>query len=497
MKPVKKHTLSKSSFIRGLQCSKSLYLYKYFYGLRDKLSPETLSKFSRGHSVGLLAQQLFPDGINLKPFSHQQYANSAERTKENILNGANTIYEAAFSHNDVTVFLDILHFEDGHWHAYEVKSSAEVSETFIMDASLQYYVIENSGIDLASFEIIYLNKDYVRHEHLDIKKLFCFHDVLQDIKNNLQFIQTKVEEFKMLLSNKEVPGINIGKHCSYPYTCDFIGHCWKDIPKRNTIFSIPSFNDEEKFSLFNKGETLLEEISLTAELDEMQKIQINFCIRNEEYFNVEELREYFSVIKYPVLTSEMLSYRAAVPQRKNTRPYQPVPFLFHAALINEKGKEIKSYSLFQEDVSNRTVDFYKNITDVINETESIIVFNIDYFQKSIQTLASDGSLNQSQMEVIENKTKDLASVFYRNFYFNPLLSGNHDLQNIARGIFKMRISRNMISSYMIASDMYDTLQSETDMFHIVEIKEKLNEYAGFNLEVIRKLYSYLLSKTLV
>jgi hypothetical protein len=52
--------LSKSTFIRGLQCEKSLYLHKKRPFLRDRLSPEQLAKFSRGTNVGVYAQELFP-----------------------------------------------------------------------------------------------------------------------------------------------------------------------------------------------------------------------------------------------------------------------------------------------------------------------------------------------------------------------------------------------------------------------------------------------------
>ena len=52
--------LSKSTFIRGLQCEKSLFLYKHHYKLKDPISPSLQSIFDQGTSIGLLAQELFP-----------------------------------------------------------------------------------------------------------------------------------------------------------------------------------------------------------------------------------------------------------------------------------------------------------------------------------------------------------------------------------------------------------------------------------------------------
>jgi len=53
--------LSKSRYIRGTNCSKSLWLYKH---KRDeqKISEATMAVFARGTSVGELAQQYFPGG---------------------------------------------------------------------------------------------------------------------------------------------------------------------------------------------------------------------------------------------------------------------------------------------------------------------------------------------------------------------------------------------------------------------------------------------------
>lgn len=491
---MKQHSLSKSSFIRGVQCPKSLYLYKNFYSLRDRLSPETQSKFSRGHNVGLLAQQLFPDGINMKPFSPQQYARAVERTKELILKDTNTIYEAAFSFNDVTVYLDILNFENGSWKAYEVKSSIEVSEIYKMDASLQYYVISNSGIDLASFNIIYINKDYVRGENLDIKKYFLFRDVTEIAILNQSYVQTKVDEFKSLLADKKIPDIGIGTHCHDPYDCDFIGHCWKEIPKQKSVFSLPAFSMSEKFSFYNKGKLMLDDFSDTADCNEIQRIQIDSCIKDEEYIDKEKFENYFSKIKFPVLIAHLQSNRPAVPRRKNTRPYQPVPYLMHASRIDIEGSEIKSSMFFQEDTTRNSSEFYQSVLEIFEESATIVVFRRNHFIDSVYTMVNDGFIEMNTFEKLAERTIGLSDVFSSDFYFNPALSDSPDLHNISRSIFKIRISRKLISSDVVASDVYDSLQSETDMFHIVESKERLNEYAGFNLEAMKRMFLFLWKK---
>ena len=50
--------LYKSTFIRGLQCEKSLYLYKHHYKLKDPTPTSLKVVFDQGTNIGLLAQEL-------------------------------------------------------------------------------------------------------------------------------------------------------------------------------------------------------------------------------------------------------------------------------------------------------------------------------------------------------------------------------------------------------------------------------------------------------
>ena len=154
---MEKHILSKSTFIRGLQCEKSLYLYKHHYNLKDETPAQLQAIFNQGTNVGILAQELFPNGVDASPSSYFKMQESVFKTEEFIKKGESIIYEATFQYNGVLAALDILVKEDDGWKAYEVKSSTSVSETYINDAAIQYYTIVNSGIDLKDISIVYIN----------------------------------------------------------------------------------------------------------------------------------------------------------------------------------------------------------------------------------------------------------------------------------------------------------------------------------------------------
>ncbi|MGB1518469.1 MAG: hypothetical protein ACPG8K_05145 [Crocinitomicaceae bacterium] len=136
---MEKHILSKSTFIKGMQCTKALYYHKHNRELRDELTAAQEAIFAQGTSVGELACQLFPGGVDCSPESYYEFQKAVIKTREEIEKGTEIIYEAAFQFNGVLAALDILVKDKNGWKAYEVKSSTSVSYTYLLDASIQYY----------------------------------------------------------------------------------------------------------------------------------------------------------------------------------------------------------------------------------------------------------------------------------------------------------------------------------------------------------------------
>ena len=74
-------TLSKSQYIRGLQCHKSLWLYKNKPELREAPDSQSESNFNTGYQVGDLAKELFPNGVEIE-FDSNNFNAMIEKTKE-------------------------------------------------------------------------------------------------------------------------------------------------------------------------------------------------------------------------------------------------------------------------------------------------------------------------------------------------------------------------------------------------------------------------------
>ena len=225
------HILSKSTYIKGEQCEKALFLFRNRPFLRDKLSMEQRAKFKRGTDVGILAQQLFPGGINMTPGSPTQFSKKAAETLKNLTNPAiNVMYEAVFQYDDTLIMLDIIVRDGDKWRAIEVKSSLSISQTYMKDAALQYYVLKGCEVPLSDIQLMYINADYVKNGDLDLSQLFVFQSVKDYAEQYQEVIAKNIAHFKDIIKQPHSPKIPIGDQCDTPYRCEFHGHCWKDVP---------------------------------------------------------------------------------------------------------------------------------------------------------------------------------------------------------------------------------------------------------------------------
>lgn len=80
-----RHILSKSTFVKGCQCEKALYLSKFHRGLRQETSVQQQAIFDQGTSIGELAQKLFPGGVDASPETPYEYQKSVGRTQQLIM----------------------------------------------------------------------------------------------------------------------------------------------------------------------------------------------------------------------------------------------------------------------------------------------------------------------------------------------------------------------------------------------------------------------------
>ena len=323
------HILSKSTYIKGLQCEKALYMQKKHPYLRDKLSIEQRAKFQRGTDVGVLAHDYFPNGIDMSPNSPSQFPKKVQETMENLVNPeVKVMYEAVFQYNDTLIMLDMLVRDGDRWLAVEVKSSLRLSDTYYNDAALQYYVLHGCKVPLSDFRLMYLNADYVKDGAIDVKQLFKLESVMEYVVERETFVAENVERLKAVVALPHSPLVNIGTQCNNPYPCDFQGHCWKLVPKNSFLFTT-AMDDEVLFQSYFNGVNTNAKMLQQVEPDSLEAHQIEALETNSYYVDYKTL---YSLAPQPkpksVAYLNLLLHRPAVPEIDGTKPYEEMILAF-------------------------------------------------------------------------------------------------------------------------------------------------------------------------
>ena len=226
------HLLSKSKYIRGLQCERALWLDVHEPRLA-RYTAEQMRRFDRGRDFEYAFKSRFPDGIDLSAELGRNVDLYPERTAELLdlwpCSAAKTVlFEAGFQYDDVLVLADVVcQREDGSLDIYEVKSGTALSETYRRDAALQHYVISHCRT-VHSFSIVYNGMDGENGANGQDGR-FVIVDLTLDLAAEGDRIAANIAEMKTIVRATAEPDTPTGQHCLTPYACPYQQHCQQGV----------------------------------------------------------------------------------------------------------------------------------------------------------------------------------------------------------------------------------------------------------------------------
>lgn len=482
------YQLSKSSFLKGLQCDKHLYLYKYNKELLDPLTEMQEAIFARGTDVGQLAQKLFPGGTDATPKSIKKFDESAKLTKELLRKNENVIYEATFIHDQVLAAADIVVNDNGELSIYEVKSSTSVNEVHINDAAVQYWIISNLGYKVKDISIVYINNKYVREGELDLDSLFNIESALDFVLDKQKFVENNLHHQKKILSRKSVPKVEIGMHCTDPYPCGFIGHCWKHIP-HNSVFDISGMHLRRKFELYEQGVVKVNDIPDNFGLNKNQQLQVEGILEGRTIIDEESIHMFLDTLSYPMYFVDFESFQPPVPLYNHSKPYQQIPFQYSLHVKENKDAELKHYEFLADPDSDPRIPFIEKLIADLGSKGDIIVYNKSFEVTRLNEIASVFPKYKEQINSIIGRIKDLMLPFQKKYYYTPEMQGSYSIKYVLPALVPEMSYDNMeIADGGTASLAYESLSTMDDFIKIDEIKKQLLEYCKLDtLAMVRIL----------
>ena len=447
--------LSKSKYLRGIKCRKNLWLY---VNMREEqhYSEDNLMIFSRGTSVGELAQKYFPNARLAVESGEMPCKETALLTQEFIDQGVETICEATFIYDNTIVAVDLLHKEEDGWHLYEVKSTNSTKETHVKDVAVQYYVLKGCGLEISDASVMHFDRSYLRKGALDVRGLFTSDSVLKQILPMQEIIKANIPEFHALVE-KEEPMIEMGNHCSTPYDCDFRGYC----------SSMLLLKEEE--------EVIKQILSSTPQV------------------NTVEIKRFLDNVTYPICHLDFETIMPGVPLFDNSRSYQQIPFQYSMHCQNSKSEEIiHSDYLAPSDLS---IDPRKGLIEQMivqtKEAKTILVYNIAFERTRINEMIRDFPEYALELQTIVDRLIDLMTPF-RKQYRTESMEGRYSIKKVLPALCPELSYYDLeIGNGMDASNAYLELYYCEDKEYVNTTREHLLKYCHLDTLAMVKVFEVL------
>src|SRR5512143_228133 len=468
----KTDSLSKSLYMRGLQCHKSLYLDRHRPELRGAATPELEAVWAIGHEVGVYAHMLFPGGV-VVPFDGLTKDEQLAKTREEIERGTKAVYEGAFSHDDVVVKADIVVRNRGYWDLYEVKSATSVKEHYWDDVAIQYYVLAGCGLPVNKAYLVHINNGYVRHGDIVPEELFVLQDITGIVKEKQASIPDTISEMRTMLRGK-MPKIDIGPHCRDPYDCDFMGFCWQHVPE-DSIFSLRG-RGIDQWELYRQGVINLEDVPLDS-LNLMQRMQVEYHLDKKSHADPAKIRKFLEKIRYPACFLDFETFGPGIPLFDGTRPYQQVPFQYSLHRFDAEGGELRHFEYLAQPGVDPRKEIAEKLVGEIPEGACVIAYNMAFEKRVLRELGETLPALRKRLKAVAEGMIDLMEPFKQRDIYHWRMNGSYSLKSVLPVLVPgMTYETLEISDGTMASEAYFAMETIADPAELSRLRKALLEY---------------------
>lgn len=255
--------LSKSSFKKGLNCNRALWLDRHMpEAANEKFGDKTAVM---GTEVGELARETVSGTVLAdvwQPEDPERLMKAAKRTEELVRSGCPCIAEATFFFEGHKCQVDLLEKVDGGWALVEVKSATnvwsdkaktKVREDYLLDIAFQTWLLEKAGIEVAGAYLMHPNSDYRLHRQLDLDRYFVKENVTSSVRSLVaSAIVPNIAPLLNVIDAESEPDANPGACCCSP-KCPYLGHCLPAANCEDSILQVGGMTRKKAIAEIRKG----------------------------------------------------------------------------------------------------------------------------------------------------------------------------------------------------------------------------------------------------
>ena len=485
--------LTKSNYIKYLQCKKALWLYKMKPKLMSEVDDSTQRVFDTGYKVESIAYEMFPNGVE----TANDISQSIKETKELLDKKTPVIFQATVSGGGLFCRSDIITYDDENdvWDIIEVKSSTGVSGVYIDDLSFQKACFESLGYKVGKIFVIHINNKYIKNGKIVPEDFLTKTDVTEKVKVKTKETEKNIQKAFAVLKETKEPNVRVLRQCSNPYKCPFIDYCWKDFSKYS-VYSIGGKLGAKKLDeLLDEGIEDVADVPDTI-IDNEKLLKYRNVVKNDEiYVDKKNIQKELEKIKYPIYFLDYETFGPAIPIFDGYKPFQRIVFQYSLHVQRTADSELEHYEFLAKNITDPTEDLAKSLQSQIGNEGTVVVW-YKSFEKGCNNEMRERLEGFTEFfEDVNGRIYDLMDIFAKGYYVHKDFKMSTSIKKVLPVIAPeldyatMDISEGMTASNSwgdtITKDMsedqkqkiYNDLLKycELDTFAMVRILEELNK----------------------
>jgi len=487
--------LTKTDFKEYLLCREGLWL--------KKKRPEdyTVGEFS------LFLEKLINDGYEVEEYVHKLFPNGVAlegdekelltETKKLVAEGDKPIFQATFKTDDgLLVKIDVLNLnkETGKWDIYEVKASSEIKtdikHNHIKDITFQAIVATRAGVSIGESYIIHINKKYRREGELDLRELFVFANVSDDVNAQREIVESEIKNALSLLSQDSIPMDSCS--CLYKSSaqrCDSFKFFNKNVPE----YSVHNlFRGNKLRQLVDESIFDIADISDDFELTDKQEEQVLLQKTRKPLIDKQAISETLSHLEFPLYFLDYETFGKPVPLLDGYKTNQQIVFQLSLHVLENDGT-LKHFEYLADTTIEATNGIVSVLKKHIGAVGSVIVW-YESFEKGRNTeLALLHPEHKEFLEDVNNRIFDLMKVFKKD-YLHPDFKGSASIKNVLP-VLLPELSYKALdiqNGTMALTEWERMLAEDTREEDKVEIKKNLLKYCKLDTLAMVEIYKKLM-----
>ena len=311
------------------------------------------------------------------------------------------------------------------------------SEALLMKINKE--ICAHCGINIVENRIVFLNKDYVRQNELNISELFGMSDCLFNRRNNLgksieelmDKIELNLEDWICLTAKvveSECPQACRSKNCTSGRRCVYYDSCFneEELVDDSVLFLTTS---REKIHAYEQGIEHMKDMDPeTIEGFPLQYAQMMASLQGGVFCDRVAVASWIEDIQYPISYLDFEWDTFAVPPYEGMKPFDVLCFQYSLHVEQEDGT-LKHMDFFQSKDCRR--NFIESILKNVPETGSILVYNMEGAEKLrlIQLGEQFPEYADALMEIC-SRMVDLSKPFENGLFYDCRMRGHYSLKNV-------------------------------------------------------------------